>query len=55
MQAVERVTSSDGTSIAFRDGETVYRGTTAALCRCGYSNNKPFCDSSHAEMDWRDD
>jgi CDGSH-type Zn-finger protein len=37
------------------DGETAYRGTKAALCRCGYSKNKPFCDSSHAEMDWRDD
>ena len=36
-------------------GETVYRGSRTALCRCGHSNNKPFCDSSHAEMDWRDD
>jgi CDGSH-type Zn-finger protein/uncharacterized Fe-S cluster protein YjdI len=34
------------------DGETVYRGTRAALCRCGYSMNKPFCDGSHAEVMW---
>jgi CDGSH-type Zn-finger protein/uncharacterized Fe-S cluster protein YjdI len=37
------------------DGETVYRGSRTALCRCGHSNNKPFCDGSHAEVAWRDD
>ena len=25
-----------------------------ALCRCGLSRNKPFCDYSHAERGWRD-
>jgi CDGSH-type Zn-finger protein len=25
-----------------------------ALCRCGFSRNKPFCDYSHAEHGWRD-
>jgi CDGSH-type Zn-finger protein/uncharacterized Fe-S cluster protein YjdI len=37
------------------DGETVYRGSRTALCRCGHSANKPFCDGSHAEVGWRDD
>jgi CDGSH-type Zn-finger protein/uncharacterized Fe-S cluster protein YjdI len=28
-------------------GETIYRGQEEWLCRCGGSNNKPFCDSTH--------
>ncbi len=25
-------------------------GTAIALCRCGHSRNKPFCDSSHKRV-----
>lgn len=32
-----------------------YRSSKAALCRCGASNNKPFCDGSHARTGWRED
>lgn len=28
-------------------GRTIDRTTRAALCRCGHSGNKPFCDGSH--------
>ncbi|UJA22039.1 CDGSH iron-sulfur domain-containing protein [Thermoleophilia bacterium SCSIO 60948] len=31
----------------------VPEGTTVALCRCGRSQNKPFCDGSHARTGWR--
>lgn len=24
--------------------------TSIALCRCGHSNNKPFCDSTHKKI-----
>lgn len=29
------------------DGEVVLRDTRVALCRCGLSQHKPFCDNSH--------
>lgn len=36
-------------------GEASYRGGKAALCRCGRSGNKPFCDGNHARTGWRED
>ena len=29
------------------DGKVVCQGNKTALCRCGLSENKPFCDGSH--------
>ncbi|MER3483178.1 MAG: hypothetical protein C4332_08530 [Meiothermus sp.] len=31
-------------------GAVLYEGTRVALCRCGASKNKPFCDNSHREI-----
>ena len=31
------------------DGEVVFTDTRVALCRCGLSENKPFCDNSHLD------
>jgi len=30
-------------------GEKIKTSEVYALCRCGYSNNKPFCDGSHVK------
>jgi CDGSH-type Zn-finger protein/uncharacterized Fe-S cluster protein YjdI len=34
-------------TILSSSGREAWRGTRAALCRCGESANKPFCDGSH--------
>jgi CDGSH-type Zn-finger protein len=34
-------------------GRTVARVTKTALCRCGHSKNKPFCDGSHVAAGFR--
>jgi CDGSH-type Zn-finger protein len=42
MPKVEIVSSENGPNLVMVDGKV-----TAALCRCGHSQNKPHCDGSH--------
>ncbi len=41
------VTNEQGESIEWREGETVPTAEPYALCRCGRSASKPFCDGTH--------
>jgi CDGSH-type Zn-finger protein len=37
-----------------QDGNEIpVRGGTIALCRCGRSRRKPFCDGMHKAVSWR--
>ncbi|MFV8755709.1 CDGSH iron-sulfur domain-containing protein [Nannocystaceae bacterium ST9] len=38
---------SGNLTIVAASGREAWQGTRAALCRCGQSNNKPFCDGAH--------
>lgn len=41
-------------SVKDKDGNTEKKNKTTAFCRCGASNNKPYCDGSHIEANFKD-
>jgi CDGSH-type Zn-finger protein len=45
---------SGSTEIRNAEGELVKTVTKTALCRCGHSENKPFCDGSHRRVGFTD-
>jgi CDGSH-type Zn-finger protein len=44
-----------GIPVVGADGKPYEVRNRVALCRCGASSNKPFCDGSHASITFRDD
>jgi CDGSH-type Zn-finger protein len=47
------VPNEAGESIEWREGETYRANPKYALCRCGHSHRKPFCDGTHLEIDFK--
>lgn len=41
------VTNGEGESLDYREGKKYPAQKQSALCRCGQSTNKPFCDGTH--------
>ena len=36
-----------------KEGNTETKNKTTAFCRCGQSNNKPYCDGTHMKIDFK--
>jgi len=47
-EKLEIEASENGPYLVKVNGKVVY-----ALCRCGNSNNKPFCDGSHRKVGFK--
>lgn len=41
-----RLVDADGNTVETRAGRPFF------LCRCGHSQNKPFCDGAHNRNEW---
>lgn len=46
---------SGNVSIKASSGRTAWQGNNVALCRCGASKNKPFCDGTHKTIGFKTD
>jgi CDGSH-type Zn-finger protein len=44
------VTNAEGESLEWREGPRIAHDAQFALCRCGASSNKPFCDGTHQRI-----
>ena len=41
-------------SVKDKNGKSERKNKTTAFCRCGASNNKPYCDGSHIQANFKD-
>ena len=41
---------SGNVTLVSSGGRSAWQGQRVALCRCGASANKPFCDGQHAKV-----
>lgn len=39
--------------VTTKDGNSETKKKTTAFCRCGKSNNKPYCDGTHTKVDFK--
>lgn len=39
--------------VTHRDGRTETKNKTTAFCRCGASQNKPYCDGTHVKVEFK--
>lgn len=39
--------------VTHKDGSIETKNKTTAFCRCGDSNNKPFCDGAHVQKEFK--
>lgn len=46
------VSDNDGNSVEWRKGEKYPNKESYALCRCGQSKNKPYCDGTHLKINF---
>lgn len=46
---------TDVPTLVLPDGTQSAAKPMMALCRCGHSGNKPFCDGSHEKVGWTED
>ena len=48
-------TNEGGESVQWETGQTYPTQAQYALCRCGHSANKPFCDGTHVSIGFSDE